>query len=250
VKPERVGHLRNNPRKVLSATLRHWFRPSGIVGTAGGEVVRWEDSGPKENALTPVGARAAGKIPLIKNNVLNGATVLDSTTLGTACEAMEFYNGKAIELANSRALTLFCVVKWTGLNSGHVNCAMATKSTGQNAVRLELADSGHFQVTYENVVALPANESPSLNTWHYVVVKINGTDAPKAWIDGVALTGFASGNTPGPSNTRGFQVIGNGAASADPFKGMIAEGAFFDGLVDASDRVQYLERYARRTYGL
>ncbi len=230
--------------------LMGWFKGSEFDGIADGtDVATWTDQSDRRSDATAVSS--AGNRPLVARNSIN--TWMTSVNHPGTGSIRGLIN-QATAFTNSATWTVFAVVMFTqvaaescffNLNTG----ASGILANSDGRFGMTITD-GYAELVFGNAAAYPTYGTPTLNTWHRVLVVTDAGGERSMYVDNT-LQYWQT--TPGTitSVPSGFSLMeGNaGGGTIKPLKGKLAELAFYDAAISAVDRAA-LDTYAKRRFGL
>lgn len=216
----------NPPASISNMLFR--YRGSDLVDSNGAEISGWPDSSGKGFYLTNIAG--PGDRCTVSTNALNGTTVAsDAGKHGLAITAA----GVIPTVAN--VYSICAVVKFTVVDPGS-NLFFCFGNGSSEGMRIGTDTSGRFVLTIPNVGDYPANESPSLSTWHSVIV-VSNAGTITVYLDTVALTWASGAPTAGlngsPSSIRLCEAAGS------KFTGSLAELVAYDQALSSGDRTKW-----------
>lgn len=234
----RLNATPQGPVDVGSVPLKVWLKASDFDAVANGtEVTTWTDKSVSALAFTSVGA--ATNRPTVARNAIN------SSMTAVACAGKNGLSNGIVQLSGgAKSFTIFGVMQFTANNTSENNFAYLQQSDS-NAGRYGLVGTA-FGGVWGNVGSHTAALTPTLNAWHYFVLRVTNNAARIYWngVSDLALTSRVWGAT-----GTGMSILQGYNAAGYLFQGAIAELAIFDGAV-SDDEKSGLESYARARFGL
>lgn len=221
-----------------------WFQPKDLALVNGQDAIGWPDSGPTRASLVGA-AGVAGSRGTIVTNAINGFSAMAYANVpGLRFNA---YAGTLPMSITRDTWTLFAVLKWTSAGTTE-NDFFALNDGNSTGMRIGLVSTGKLQITYPGVGSVASNETPSLNAWHYLIIKATSS-VITARLDGVALTGLGTQTMTATAISSFNVAMGNNSANYF-FQGSLAELAFYENSSMASGDITTIESYAHTQYGI
>lgn len=235
------------PDDVTSVDLKAWYKAEDFDGDSDGdEPTAWLDvSGNGFNA-TPLGS--TGNQPVVRLNAIN------STMTALACNDQRGFVTGELSLSSYHNWTIFAVVKFTSENttqSGFFTFNDGLSGGAGFDTGIGRDSTGKLRFNNFDSSVILTSSTFTLNAWHYIVMRSNGGGDGNVdlRIDGV-LFPFASVFPDQGANVGALRLMEQRNASGHLMIGLAAEFAVFDGKVTDDERLNNLERYAHRRYGI